>query len=156
MGIVGLCVILLVCGLHWDSMAGRQVPDFTRDQAYGGRVYLTRYRDRPVLVVFGLTSCGIWRHEPPLRGQLRDDFSARGVEIPAVNIRDLNGAGEFMRDERLGLTSLADADGQAAEKYKWAACRSWVLTGPDGKIRRSAQDEQTLRDWVSNSGTGTG
>jgi len=102
MGIVGPCVILLVCGLHWDSMAGRQVPDFTRDQAYGGRVYVTGYRDRPVLVVFGLTSCGIWR----------------GVEIPAVNIRDLNGAGEFMRDERLGLTSLADADGQAAEKYK--------------------------------------
>jgi peroxiredoxin len=155
MGIVCLCVILLFFALNWDSMAGKEAPDFTLDQAYGGRVDLAAYRGRPVLVVFWLTSCGICRHELPLLDRLRTDFRASGVEILAVNIRDLDGAREFMSGEHLGLTNLVDADGQTAQKYKVSGVPKLVLIGPDGKIRRSAagwQDEETLRGWLADSG----
>jgi peroxiredoxin len=156
MGIVGLCAILLFFARNWDSMAGKEAPDFTLDQAYGGRVDLSAYRGRPVLVVFWLTSCGICRHELPLLDRLRTDFRASGVEILAVNIRDLDGAREFMSGEHLGLTNLVDTDGQTAQKYKVSGVPKLVLIGPDGKIRRSAagwQDEDTLRGWLADSGT---
>ncbi len=155
LGIVGLCVILLFFALNWDSMAGKEAPDFTLDQAYGGRVDLAAYRGRPVLVVFWLTSCGICRHELPLLDQLRTDFRASGVEILAVNIRDLDGAREFMSGKHLRLTNLVDATGETARKYKVSGVPKLVLIGPDGKIRRSAagwQDEQTLRGWLADSG----
>ena len=155
MGIVGLCAILLFFARNWDSMAGKEAPDFTLDQAYGGRVDLSAYRGRPVLVVFWLTSCGICRHELPLLDRLRTDFRASGVEILAVNIRDLDGARDFMSGEHLGLTNLVDADGQTAQKYKVSGVPKLVLIGPDGKIRRSAagwQDEDTLRGWLADSG----
>jgi len=143
MGIVGLCVILLFFALNWDSMSGKEAPGFTLD------------RGRAVLVVFWLTSCSICRHELPLLDQLRTDFRASGVEILAVNIRDLDGAREFMSGEHLGLTNLVDANGETARKYKVSGVPKLVLIGPDGKIRRSAagwQDEQTLRGWLADSG----
>jgi peroxiredoxin len=155
MGIVGLCAIVLVFALNWDTMAGKQAPDFTLDQAYGGRVDLAAYRGRPVLVVFWATSCSICRHELPLLNRLRDEFRASGVEILAVNIRDLDGAREFMSGKHLSLTNLVDADGQTARNYKVSGVPKLVLIGPDGKIRRSAagwQDERTLRDWLADSG----
>jgi peroxiredoxin len=156
MGIVGLSAILLFFARNWDSMAGKEAPDFTLDQAYGGRVDLSAYRGRSVLVVFWLTSCGICRHELPLLDRLRTDFRASGVEILAVNIRDLDGARDFMSGEHLGLTNLVDADGQTARKYKVSGVPKLVMIGPDGKIRRSAagwQDEDTLRGWLADSGT---
>jgi peroxiredoxin len=155
MGIVGLCVILLIFASNWDSMAGKDAPDFTLDQAYGGHVDLAAYRGKLVLVVFWATSCGICRHELPLLDRLRAEFQARGVEILAVNIRDLNGAREFMSDEHLGLTNLVDAGGETAQTYKVSGVPKLVLIGPDGKIRRSAtgwQDEGTLRGWLADAG----
>jgi peroxiredoxin len=155
LGIVGVAVILLFFALNWDGMAGRDAPDFSLDQAYGGRIDLSAYHGRSVLLVFWLTSCGICRHELPLLDRLRTEFHARGVEIVAVSIRDADGAREFMGSERLGLVSLIDPDGATAEKYKVSGVPKLVLIGPDGKIRRSAagwQGEGALRQWLTEAG----
>jgi peroxiredoxin len=153
MGIVGLSLILLVFALNWDRMAGSEAPDFSLDQAFGGHVDLRAYYGKPVLVVFWLTSCGICRHELPLLDRLRTEFPA--VEILAINIRDTDGAREFMSSEHLRLTNLIDPDGQTAQKYRVSGVPKLVLIGTDGKIRRSAagwQDERTLREWLADAG----
>lgn len=150
-----LAVVAFLVTLNWDNMAGKPAPDFTLDQAYGGRVDLASYRGRPVLLVFWATSCGICRHELPLLDRLRTEFRASGVEILAVNIRDLDGAREFMATEHLGITNLVDADGQTAQRYRVNGVPKLVLIGADGKIRRSAagwQDERTLRNWLADAG----
>jgi peroxiredoxin len=155
-GIAGITILLLIFALNWDHQAGKQAPDFTLDQAYGGRVDLAAYRGRPVLIVFWTTSCSICRHELPLLDRLRTDFRATGVEILAINIRDLDGAREFMSVRHLGLTNLVDADGQTARNYKVSGVPKLVLIGADGKIRRSAagwQDEETLRSWLREAAT---
>jgi peroxiredoxin len=78
--------------------------------------------------------------------------SARGVEVLAVNIRDVEGAREFMAIEHLHLTNLIDVDGETAERYGVSGVSKLVLVGADGKIRKSAagyQNEQTLREWMA-------
>jgi peroxiredoxin len=138
--------------LQWDGMAGRQAPTFTLDQAYGGRVDLSEYHGRRVLLVFWLTSCGICRRELPLLDGLSTEFRAQGVEIAAVNIRDVDGAREFMASEHLRLANLIDPDGRTAQRYNVSGVPKLVLIGPDGKILRSAagwQSEETLREWVA-------
>ena len=155
MGIAGVAALAALIFLRWDSMAGRSAPDFTLDQAYGGSVDLSAYRGKAVLLVFWTTSCGICRHELPLLDRLNSEFRARGVEILAVNIRDLDGAREFMGSEHLHLTNLIDPDGAAAQSYKVSGVPKLVLIGRDGKIRRSAagwQNERTLRRWLADAG----
>jgi len=152
-GIAGILILVAFILLQWDGLAGKPAPDFTLDQAYGGRVDLSAYRGRPVLLAFWLTSCGICRHELPLLDRLNPEFSARGVEVLAVNIRDVDGAREFMASEHLHLTNLIDADGKTAEQYGVSGVPKLVLIGADGKIRKSAagfQSERTLRDWMAS------
>ncbi|HUJ23172.1 MAG TPA: TlpA disulfide reductase family protein [Bryobacteraceae bacterium] len=151
--VIGLVVFLV---MHWDGMAGREAPAFSLQQAYGGRVDLSAYRGRPVLLVFWATSCGICRHELPLLDRLNTEFRAKGVDVLAINIRDLDGAREFMQTERLHLTNLIDVDGETAQRYEVHGIPKLVLIGADGKIRRTAagwQDEQTLRGWLESAGT---
>ena len=152
MGLAGVVAVAALIFFQWDSTVGRPAPDFTLDQAYGGRVDLSAYHGRSVLLVFWTTSCGICRHELPLLDRLNTEFRARGVEILAVNIRDLDGAREFMSGRHLRLTNLIDPDGTTAERYGVSGVPKLVLVGPDGKIRRSAagwQDERTLREWLA-------
>jgi len=155
MGIAGVAALAALLFLHWDGMAGHDAPDFTLDQAYGGRVDLSAYRGKSVLLVFWTTSCGICRHELPLLDRLNTEFRAHGVEILAVNIGDLEGARDFMGNQHLSLTNLIDPDGATAERYKVSGVPKLVLIGSDGKIRRSAagwQNEQKLREWLAGAG----
>jgi peroxiredoxin len=83
------------------------------------------------------------------------EFRARGVEVAAINIRDIDGACEFMASEHLHLTNLIDPDGETAQRYKVSGVPKLVLIGRDGKIRRSAvgwQGEKTLLDWLRSAG----
>jgi len=79
LGAVTLVIIATFFFLQWDSMAGRAAPDFTLDQAYGGRVDLSAYQGKAVLLVFWLTSCGICRHELPVLDRLSAEFRARAA-----------------------------------------------------------------------------
>ena len=154
----GLAAILIAAAVmlfQWDGMARRQAPDFTLGEAYGGRVDLNSYRGKPVLLVFWLTTCSICRHELPLLDRLNPEFRARGVEVLAINIRDLDGAREYMATEHMRLTNLIDVDGETAQRYKVSGVPKLVLIGRDGKILRSAagwQDESVLRDWLRDAG----
>jgi peroxiredoxin len=154
-GIAGIVILAAFLLLRWDSMAGRPAPDFSLNQAYGGRVDLSAYRGKPVLLLFWLTSCGICRNELPLLDRLSTEFRARGVEVAAINIRDIDGAREFMASEHLHLTNLIDPEGETAQRYKVSGVPKLVLIGRDGKIRRSAvgwQGEKTLLDWLRSAG----
>ena len=150
-GLAGVVAVAALLFFQWDSTVGRPAPDFTLDQAYGGRVDLSAYHGRSVLLVFWTTSCGICRHELPLLDHLNTEFRTRGVEILAVNIRDLDGAREFISDRHLRLTNLIDPDGATAERYGVSGVPKPVLVGPDGKIRRIAAGWQEPADLRHNT-----
>ena len=150
--ILGVAVLIAVLLLR-DGMSGRQAPDFSLREAYGGQVELQSFRGHPVLLVFWTTSCGICRYELPVLDRLLPDFRSRGVEMLAVNIGDLDGARQFMREKSLRLTSLVDTDGLVAQKYSVGGVPKLVLVGADGRIKRARtgmQSERTLRQWLAS------
>ena len=57
-GIAGILILAAFILLQWDGLAGKPAPNFTLDHAYGGRVDLSTYRGRPVLLAFWLSAGG--------------------------------------------------------------------------------------------------
>jgi len=146
--LAGVVAVAALIFFQWDRTVGRPAPDFTLDQAYGGSVDLSAFRGRSVLLVFWTTSCGICRHELPLLDRLNTEFRARGVEILAVNIRDLDGAREFMVERHLRLTNLIDPDGATAERYGV----SGVPNGPPEQRRVAGPGHH--RTWLRSAAHG--
>lgn len=154
-----LFVLLGLAALFFlqDGVTGRDAPDFSLRDAYGGRLELRSCRGRPVLLVFWAAYCGICRHQLPVLDRLASEFRGKGVEVIAINVGDLDGAREFMRSNHLGLTSLVDADGAVAQAYKVNGVPKLVLVGRDGKIKRAAvgmRSESAVRRWLESVLTG--
>jgi peroxiredoxin len=150
--IVGLAAVIIVFLLR-DGMTGREAPDFSLREAYGGQVQLQSLRGRPVLLVFWTTSCGICRHELPVLDRLAEEFRGRGVEMLAINLGDLEGARQYMRENHLNLTTLVDTDGIVGQKYSVNGVPKLVLVGADGRIKRAhagMQSERTVRQWLES------
>ena len=55
-GIAGILILAAFILLQWDGLAGKPAPNFTLDQAYGGRVDLSTAPDR-----WGLAECSARR-----------------------------------------------------------------------------------------------
>lgn len=149
--IAGLVVFMLM----QDHLVGRQAPDFSLHEAYGGQVQLESYRGHPVLLVFWTTSCGVCRHELPALDRIASDFQSKGVAVVAINVGDLDGARQFMRESHINsLTNLVDADGSVAQKYGVRAVPKLVLVGPTGKVQRAnvgMQSDRTVRGWLESA-----
>jgi peroxiredoxin len=144
---------MIIVFLLRDGMTGREAPDFSLREAYGGQVQLQSLRGRPVLLVFWTTSCGICRHELPVLDRLADEFRGRGVEMLAINLGDLEGARQYMRQNHLNLTTLVDTDGIVAQKYSVNGVPKLVLVGADGRIKQARagmQSERTVRQWLES------
>ena len=144
---------MIIVFLLRDGMTGREAPDFSLREAYGGQVQLQSLRGRPVLLVFWTTSCGICRHELPVLDRLAEEFRGRGVEMLAINLGDLEGARQYMRENHLNLTTLVDTDGIVGQKYNVNGVPKLVLVGADGRIKRAhagMQSERTMRQWLES------
>lgn len=132
--------------------AGRQAPDFTVQDVYGGSVELSSFRGRPLLVVFWTTYCDICRRELPIVDRVAAELDDR-VAVLAVNIGDLQGARAFMREEQLRLANAVDQTGEAARSYGVGSVPWLVLIDASGKIVNESGwlSEPALRRWLRNA-----
>ncbi len=134
---------------------GQAAPDFSLLKDYGGRVDLASYRGRPVLLVFWTSSCSICQHELPMLNQMAPEFYSKGVDIVAINLGGADEGRDYMRNNRIDLTSVADSDGQVGRAYHVSGVPKLVLVGSDGKIKRASAgwaNQSTLRDWMNSVG----
>lgn len=153
--LLGFAALAVIALLRSDGMAGREAPGFSLRGAYGGRVDLSDYRGRPVLLVFWTTGCGICRRELPVIDRVCAEFNPAGLAAVAINLGDVNGAREFMRANKLRLTNLVDVEDQTARRYGVRGVPKLVLVGRDGKIRKThtgSQGEGQLRAWLRGVG----
>ncbi|HWQ57372.1 MAG TPA: TlpA disulfide reductase family protein [Bryobacteraceae bacterium] len=154
---MALAICLGVLGyvvLHGGGLAGRQAPDFTVRDAYGGSVELSSFRGRPLLMVFWTTSCGYCRYELPIVDRVATEFAPRGLEVVAINIGDVEGARTFMREEHLRLTNTVDEKGEVAQRYGVSGVPKLVFVDREGKIGKEvfgSQSEEALRRWLSRA-----
>ena len=152
-GGVLLLVLVIFAGLYLtrDADQGRQAPDFSLPETYGGRVDLASYRGRPLLVAFWMTSCGICRRELPLLSQFAPRFRSKGIEVVAIHLGGADEARDYLRSNHIELTSLIDAEGVAGRAYHVRGVPKLVLIGSDGIIKRTSAgmaDESVLDEWM--------
>jgi peroxiredoxin len=152
-----LVVAALLVGIYFIRADGlnQPAPDFSLLKDYGGRVDLASYRGRPVLLVFWTSSCSICQHELPMLSRLAPEFYSKGIDIVAINLGGADEGRDYMRTNRIDLTSVADSDGDVGRAYHVSGVPKLVLVGSDGKIKRTSAgwaNESVLRTWMNSVG----
>ena len=141
--------------LSRDKLGGGTAPPFSLPETYGGRVNLSSYQGRPVLLAFWTTTCGICRYQIPLLNKMSAEFRSRGVEVVTIHLGTKNEARDYMRENRISLTALVDEEGGTAGAYRVTGVPKLVLVGADGKVLRSHAGmlrESALRAWIEAAG----
>lgn len=151
--VVVLLVVAILVGVYLirDGNLNQPAPGFSLPEDYGGRVDLASYRGRPVLLVFWMASCGICRHELPVLNRLAPEFQSAGIAIVAIHLGGVDDARNYMRSNRIDVTSLIDSEGTTGQSYHVSGVPKLVLVGKDGKVKRTASgwtDESVLREWL--------
>jgi peroxiredoxin len=150
----GYWLIVVAAGMlgilssRW-GLIGTTAPDFRLRDAYGGTVEMRFYRNKPLLLVFWTTSCPICRRELPVVDRLSTEFRSR-AEVLAVNLGDVQGARDYMRETGLSLTNAIDEDGAAGRAYRVSGVPKLVLIDAGGKVIRQTSgfaSEAVLREW---------
>lgn len=128
---------------------GKAAPDFTLEDADGGKVSLKGLKGRHVVVYFyprddtpGCTkeACGF--------RDLHDDIRALGAEVLGVSPDGADAHRKFIGKYSLPFTLLCDPERKVMERYgAWGektlygkktvgVIRSTVIIGPDGKVAK--------------------
>ena len=149
--LVFAAIILAGMYLTHDASLNQQAPGFSLPETYGGKVDLESYRGRPVLLVFWMTSCGICRRELPVLNQLAPEFRSKGIDVVAIHLGGGDDARDYMRSNRINVTSLFDSGGSVGHAYHVNGVPKLVLIGDDGRIKRTTAgmtNESVLREWM--------
>lgn len=146
--------MIAVAFVSRDRLLLQQAPPFSLPETYGGRVNLSSYQGKPVLLVFWTTTCGICRHQLPMLNRMASEFRTRGVEVATIHLGAKNDARDYLREQRISLTALVDEEGRAGEAYGVYAVPKSVLVGADGRILRTHAGllrEDALRRWIGSA-----
>jgi len=152
-GPLGWLVTIIVAAvwlLSRDNLSG-PAPPFSLPETYGGRVNLSSYQGRPVLLAFWTTTCGICRYQIPLLNRMAAEFRSRGVDVATIHLGAKNDARDYLRANNISLTALVDEEGGTAGQYHVSGVPKLVLVGANGNILRSHAGmlrEATLRNWM--------
>jgi peroxiredoxin len=146
----------LIAGVYFrrDRAVNQPAPAFSLSETYGGRVDLSSYRGRPVVLVFWMTSCGICQRELPMLSRIAPEFRAKGIDVLAIHLGGKEDARDYMRSNQIRLTCLYDPEGAVANSYAVSGVPKLVLVGADGKIKRThagMASEELLREWLSTA-----
>jgi cytochrome c biogenesis protein CcmG/thiol:disulfide interchange protein DsbE len=117
--------------------AGSRAPAFDLARLRGpGRVRLSDYRGRPLIVNFWASWCVPCRKEFPLFGQARADYSPEQLGIVGITYRDLaDDSRRFARDHDATWTLAGGGTGDpVAKEYGVRAMPQTFFVDPDGTI----------------------
>lgn len=109
-------------------------PEFSGTTAAGRRVSLSELRGRVVLLNFWASWCQECRPEMPAFEQLHRDFTAQGLTVLGVNVRE--GTRVIQRyAKELGLTFplVLDSKGEIRASYGVIGLPTTFLIGRDGR-----------------------
>lgn len=118
---------------------GYQAPDF-KLKYLGGKdeTYLSKYRGKPVVVVFWATWCGPCRKEIPDLKELYEKYSPKGVVFltVAVGYRQTEEVvSKFQIANNIPYPILWDKDNEVSEKYQVAGIPTNLVIDQNGIIR---------------------
>ena len=86
--IITAALLALLSGAVSAMKVGEVAPDFTRTDASGKPVQLSKYRGQLVLLNFWASWCGPCREEVPLFSKWQREFNSRGLQVIGVSMDD--------------------------------------------------------------------
>ncbi len=118
---------------------GQQAPDFKLKPIGGGDpISLSKYRGKPVVIVFWAIWCGPCRKELPDLKALYEKYSQKGVVFLTVAVgwrQTEEMISKFQADNKLPYTILWDKDNEVSEKYLVRSIPTNFVIDHDGIIR---------------------
>jgi len=119
------------------NQIGNLAPDFQLQTLSGQTVSLSGLRGKPVLINFWATWCPPCKAEMPYLQQVHDSWSAKGLVLLAVDIRESPATVEkFMTELNLSMTVPMDTDMKVTKVYLIGALPTTFLIDKDGIIRQ--------------------
>ena len=142
-----ILLIMLIPGLAVTSCAtgsassGAQVGnlalDFELQDLDGQTISLSGLRGSPVMLNFWATWCPPCRAEMPYLQQIYDEWSAEGLVMLAINLRESPSLVEgFMQSNGLSFPVLLDSTGSVGAKYNVSGIPTTFFIDRDGIIRQ--------------------
>jgi peroxiredoxin len=122
---------------------GQRAPDFELEAAGGGKIKLSDYRGKKVLVNFWATWCPPCQVEMPHMQQFYNDYKDRDVVILSVNATKTEASqvvvNSFIRYWSLTFPVVFDAVGEVGDVYKVNAYPTTYVLDEQGVIRKKVQ-----------------
>ena len=121
-----------------NALEGSPAPDFALKSLDGGRIQLSSFKGRPVVVNFFASWCLPCRDEAPLLRTTALEAANKNVVILGVAYSDKEPDTRKFRDEfNLGFPVLMDSDdSRASVNYGIKGVPETFFVGKDGKIAR--------------------
>jgi len=125
---------------------GQSAPDFLLPDMAGNLIRLNDRNSSDVLLVFGSTSCPYCADKVPLLNTIESGSKDRGIKVIFVALgADRNTAKDYVSQMDISFEVLADAYGDAAQRYGIKKVPEAFLIDKDGIIQYSSQEDgQTI------------
>jgi peroxiredoxin len=154
-GAILLFAGMIMGGLYLtrDSILDEPAPSFSLPDLSGGKIALSSYSGRPVLLLFWTMASPESRGELHLLSRVAPDLRARGFEVLTVKVGSTDGVADYLRDYHVELRTVTDWNAAVAQAYGVSEVPRLILIGPDGKVKRTANGptgESVLRDWAAS------
>ncbi len=115
--------------------AGTKAPDFTLTDDKGGKVSLSGYRGKYLLIDFWASWCGPCRASFPAVKELYAKYGGDKFDILGLSLDKKDPAWrKALAEEKCPWTQVVDLDGTVASKYAVSTIPLMVLVNPDGTI----------------------
>ncbi len=139
-----------------DRLIGAAAPDFDLVRLDGGRVKLSAYAGKIVILDFWASWCAPCMQLMPQVDKVAKEFADQGVVLITVNLGERPEQIRTVMDRlKLSTTVLLEPDGQVAARYGATNIPLTVVVGRDGKIARvfvgsGTRFSDTLRDALTD------
>ncbi len=136
--LAALVWLVLAPGAGWTAERGAMAPSFELPNLAGGRLKLSDFKGKVVMVNFWATWCPPCREEMPSMEKAYQEYKERGFVVLAVNVDRTRGAPveEFIRELKLTFPVLLDPGEATKKSFGVRGLPQTVLIDRGGRVAR--------------------